>query len=101
MSNRELSGVEFTFTKSKRQFHLWEFFAFFPISCLMLLILTHSTPLKREFPHTCKSEPKFLNFAVAFTSYKLAFTFASEQKQANFSMKFTCRRYSPQFSGQR
>lgn len=101
MSNRELSGVEFTFTKSKRQFHLWEFFAFFPISCLMLLILTHSTPLKREFPHICKSESKFLNFAVAFTSYKLAFTFASEQKQANFSMKFTCRRYSPQFSGQR
>ena len=56
---------------------------------------------KREFPHICKSESKFLNFAVAFTSYKLAFTFASEQKQANFSMKFTCRRYSPQFSGQR
>ena len=65
----------------------------------MLLILTHSTPLKREFPHICKSESKFLNFAVAFTSYKLAFTFASEQKQANFSMKFTCRRYSPPVFG--
>ena len=49
----------------------------------MLLILTHSTPLKREFPHICKSESKFLNFAVAFTSYKLAFAFASEQNIAN------------------
>ena len=94
-------GCDLPLQKSKRQSDLWEFFAFFPISCLMLLILTHSTPLKREFPHICKSESKFLNFAVAFTSYKLAFTFASEQKQANFSMKFTCRRYSPQFSGQR
>lgn len=60
-------GCDLPLQKSKRQSDLWEFFAFFPISCLMLLILTHSTPLKREFPHTCKSEPKFLNFAVAFT----------------------------------
>ena len=94
-------GCDLPLQKSKRQSDLWEFFAIFPISCLMLLILTHSMPLKREFPHICKSESKFLNFAVAFTSYKLAFTFASEQKQANFSIKFTCRRYSPQFSGQR
>ena len=94
-------GCDLSLQKSKRQSDLWEFFASFPISCLMLLILTHSTPLKREFPHICKSESKFLNFAVAFTSYKLAFTFASDQKQANFSIKFTCRRYSPQFLGQR
>ena len=60
-------GCDLPLQKSKRQSDLWEFFAFFPISCLMLLILTHSTPLKREFPHTCKSESKFLNFAVAFT----------------------------------
>ena len=45
MSNRELSGVEFIFTKSKRQLHLWEFFTFFPISRLMLLVLIHFTPL--------------------------------------------------------
>ena len=60
-------GCDLPLQKSKRQSDLWEFFAFFPISCLMLLILTHSTPLKREFPHICKSESKFLNFAVAFT----------------------------------
>ena len=78
-------GCDLPLQKSKRQSDLWEFFAL----------------LKREFPHICKSESKFLNFAVAFTSYKLAFTFASEQKQANFSIKFTCRRYSPQFLGQR
>ena len=60
-------GCDLPLQKSKRQSDLWEFFAFFPISCLMLLILTHSTPLKKEFPHICKSESKFLNFAVAFT----------------------------------
>ena len=60
-------GCDLPLQKSKRQSDLWEFFAIFPISCLMLLILTHSMPLKREFSHICKSESKFLNFAVAFT----------------------------------
>jgi len=60
-------GCDLPLQKSKRQSDLWEFFAIFPISCLMLLILTHSMPLKREFPHICKSESKFLNFAVALT----------------------------------
>ena len=64
-------GCDLPLQKSKRQSDLWEFFAFFPISCLMLLILTHSTPLRREFPHICKSESKFLNFAVAFTLINL------------------------------
>ena len=49
-----LSGVEFTFTNDKRQFHLWKYFAFLWENAAKVLHFTLFSGLRRALAAICQ-----------------------------------------------